>query len=299
MLNEHLYAPTKEPVIFDNYFVRFNTLAQRHIEVHLPLHVDLPILQLRNVTCNLPQDVLTPASDYIMMATNIDFRVAVVRSSEWQIVNIYFDKMGDHYELHYSEYLWQDPITKNKVVTARVPKSLIGKRYVVVDTETTGLSTKNDCIVEIAAVEIVDGVIGKTFQQYIHAPKASVAEAINLHGLTEEFLKDFPMFDQVYDAFYEFAYGAKIVAHNAAYDVDMIYAEVSRFDKRAALYWDVVYRICTRNKAKKHFPEMSCKLNKVADRLGLVFDSTQYHGAMYDAIICANIFIALEKLEAL
>lgn len=95
------------------------------------------------------------------------------------------------------------------------------KRNIVFDTETTGTSVFDDRVVEIACVEL-DGFFptGRTFQRYINPKRDIPAEVVAVHGLTADFLKDFPTFDdpEIRDAFMEFGDDGILIAHNAEFD---------------------------------------------------------------------------------
>jgi DNA polymerase-3 subunit epsilon len=94
-------------------------------------------------------------------------------------------------------------------------------REIVLDTETTGMDpSKGDKIVEIGCVELMNHIpTGRTLQLYINPEREVPAEAIAVHGITNEFLKDKPVFSQIYSDLLEFIEGAKLVIHNAEFDM--------------------------------------------------------------------------------
>ena len=102
-------------------------------------------------------------------------------------------------------------------------------REIVLDTETTGLDpVTGDRIVEIGAVELWNHLpTGKTFHKYLNPERNMPEEAQAVHGLTEEFLKDKPVFSQIADDFLTFIKGSKLVIHNASFDMKFINAELA------------------------------------------------------------------------
>ena len=114
-------------------------------------------------------------------------------------------------------------------------------REIVLDTETTGFDPKTgDRMVEIGAVELFNHMpTGRTYHQYINPQRDMPEGAFAVHGLSEEFLKDYPVFADIADAFLEFIGDAKLVIHNASFDVPFLNAELGwinrsiRFSSRA------------------------------------------------------------------
>ena len=97
-------------------------------------------------------------------------------------------------------------------------------REIVFDTETTGFYyDKGDRVIEIGAVELVDKKqTGKVFHKYINPEREVPEEAVKVHGLTYDFLKEFPTFDKIADEWLDFVGDAVLVAHNAAFDINFI-----------------------------------------------------------------------------
>ena len=127
-------------------------------------------------------------------------------------------------------------------------------REIVFDTETTGLSPENgDRLVEIGAVELINHIpTGRTYHQYINPERSVPEEVVAVHGLTEEFLKDYPVFAEVAAAFVEFVgEDGVLVAHNASFDIKFINFELKKLG-RAEYEWDRV--VDTLEIARKKFP---------------------------------------------
>ena len=106
-------------------------------------------------------------------------------------------------------------------------------REIVLDTETTGLDpVSGDRIVEIGAVELWNHLpTGKTFHKYLNPERNMPEEAQAVHGLTEEFLKDKPVFAKIAEDFLTFINGSKLIIHNASFDMKFINAELALADK--------------------------------------------------------------------
>jgi len=106
-------------------------------------------------------------------------------------------------------------------------------RLVFLDTETTGLSHESgDRIIEIGCVEMVNRrLTGRTKHFYVNPQRTNSNDALKVHGLTDEFLADKPLFGAVADELIEFLAGAEVIAHNAPFDVGFLEAELQRLDK--------------------------------------------------------------------
>jgi len=128
-------------------------------------------------------------------------------------------------------------------------------RQIFLDTETTGLSVQEgDRVINIACVEMIDGKItGNDFQKYIYVDRPSHPEALEIHGLTSEFLADKPEFAEIADEFLEFINGAEIIIHNSPFDVGFINNELSLIGKKSLTeYCNKI--TCTRALAIELYP---------------------------------------------
>ena len=165
-------------------------------------------------------------------------------------------------------------------------------REIVLDTETTGLDPETgDRIVEIGAVELMGHMpTGKTYHQYIN-PERDVPEgAVQVHGLTYDFLKDKPAFKDVAEAFIEFIGDAKLVIHNAAFDMKFINAEL-RWQNIRPLPYDRA--IDTLEIARKKFPGSPASLDALCRRYGIDNSARTLHGALLDSEILAEVYLEL------
>ena len=170
-------------------------------------------------------------------------------------------------------------------------------RQVVLDTETTGTDWKSgDRIVEIGAVELLERRVGRTFQRYLNPDRDSHPEALRVHGLTTEFLSGKPRFPEVVDDFLAFVDGAELVIHNAAFDVGFIDAELGRLQGYGKLQ-DRCTVEDTLMLARKRFPGQRSSLDALCKRLGVDNSHRELHGALLDAQILTDVYLALTSWQ--
>ncbi len=166
-------------------------------------------------------------------------------------------------------------------------------REIVLDTETTGLDPfKGDKIVEIGCVELENHLpTGRTYHQYINPMRSMSEEVIAVHGLTEEFLSDKPIFSEIADDFLAFVgEDAKLVIHNAAFDMKFLNAELSFADKPQLSYDRVVDTLII---ARKKFPGARVNLDELCKRFGVDNTSRTLHGALLDSELLAEVYLEL------
>ncbi len=165
-------------------------------------------------------------------------------------------------------------------------------REIVLDTETTGFEPEQgDRIVEIGAVELFNHVpTGKTYHQYINPERSMPQEAFEVHGLGDEFLRDKPVFKEVGQAFLDFIGDAKLVIHNAAFDMKFLNAEL-RWIKLPEIPWDQA--LDTLAIARKRFPGSPASLDALCRRFGIDNASRTLHGALLDSEILADVYLEL------
>lgn len=167
-------------------------------------------------------------------------------------------------------------------------------REIVLDTETTGLDpfdTPAHRIVEIGAVELWNQVpTGKTYHQYINPDRDMPAEAFAVHGISEAFLSDKPRFGDIAQAFLEFVADARLVIHNASFDMRFLNAELSWLglaplpDDRA---------LDTLMIARRRFPGSPASLDALCRRFGIDNSNRTLHGALLDSEILAEVYLEL------
>lgn len=166
-------------------------------------------------------------------------------------------------------------------------------REIVLDTETTGLDPFNgDRIVEIGCVELVNHMpTGRTYHQYINPLRSLSEEVVAVHGLTEEFLSDKPVFADIADDFLNFiGDDSKLVIHNAAFDMKFLNAELS-WASRDVLSFDRV--IDTLLIARKKFPGSRVNLNELCKRFNVDNTARTLHGALLDSELLAEVYLEL------
>ena len=166
-------------------------------------------------------------------------------------------------------------------------------REIVFDTETTGFDPlTGDRLVEIGAVELINHVpTGRTYHQYINPEREVPEEVVKVHGLTTEFLKDFPVFEKVAQDFIDFIGDDGIlVAHNATFDMKFINYELKNLGYEE-YKWDRV--IDTLEIAKNKFPGQRNNLDVLCKRFGIDNSARTFHGALLDAQLLAEVYLEL------
>ena len=165
-------------------------------------------------------------------------------------------------------------------------------REIVLDTETTGFDPETgDRIVEIGAVELMRHVpTGRTYHQYINPERAMPQSAFEVHGLGDDFLRDKPVFKEIGQAFLDFVGDAKLVIHNAAFDMKFLNAELGWMGLRQ-LPWEQA--IDTLAIAKKKFPGSPASLDALCRRFGIDNSARTLHGALLDSEILAEVYLEL------
>lgn len=166
-------------------------------------------------------------------------------------------------------------------------------REIVLDTETTGMDPlKGDRIVEIGAVELINHLpTGKTLQFYINPERAVPAEATAVHGITNEFLKDKPIFSQIYSDFMDFiGTDSKLIIHNAEFDMKFINWELQNVG-HAPIPWTRV--LDTLGMARKKFPGSPASLDALCRRFDIDNTSRTFHGALLDSELLAEVYLEL------
>ena len=165
-------------------------------------------------------------------------------------------------------------------------------REIVLDTETTGLDVNNgDRIVEIGIVELENHVqTGNCFHYYLNPEKDSSLQALKIHGLTTEFLKDKPKFIDIADEFIDFISDSKIIIHNAPFDVRFINSELRKCEKKELKENSIIDSLLL---AKKHFLGQSVSLDSLCRKFNIDISDRKIHGALKDAKLLAHVYLEL------
>lgn len=165
-------------------------------------------------------------------------------------------------------------------------------REIVLDTETTGLDPHSgDRIVEIGGVELFNHVAtGRTYHQYINPQRDMPTEAYEVHGLSEEFLSDKPVFAKIGQEFLDFVGDAKLVIHNASFDMKFLNAELGWMGLPQLPMDQAIDTLAI---ARRRFPGSPASLDALCRRFGIDNSARTLHGALLDSEILADVYLEL------
>jgi DNA polymerase-3 subunit epsilon len=165
-------------------------------------------------------------------------------------------------------------------------------REIVMDTETTGLDPQQgDRIVEIGGVELENHLpTGRVYHQYINPERSMPKEAFEVHGLGDEFLRDKPVFSRIAQEFLDFVGDAKLVIHNASFDMAFINAELGWLGRPPL---PMSQAIDTLDIARRKFPGAQASLDALCKRFGVDNSGREKHGALLDSEILAEVYLEL------
>lgn len=174
-------------------------------------------------------------------------------------------------------------------------KPIDSSRIVVLDTETTGLNPQEGHrIIEIGCVELVNRrFTGKRFHVYINPDREIDQGAIEVHGITNQFLEDKPRFADILEDFIAFIKGAELVIHNAPFDVGFINYEFSRLNDALRTLNDFSTVFDTLAFARKKHPGQRNSLDALCKRYSIDNSHRELHGALLDAEILADVFLLM------
>ena len=169
-------------------------------------------------------------------------------------------------------------------------------RQIVLDTETTGLSADNgDRIIEIGCVELLNRKLtGNNLHFYVNPERDSHEDALKVHGISNEFLRDKPKFAQLSDEILDYLSDAELIIHNAAFDVGFLNKELERAGKKPLKAY-VSNVIDTLAMAKEMFPGKRNSLDSLCDRLEVDNSGRTLHGALLDAELLADVYINMTR----
>jgi DNA polymerase-3 subunit epsilon len=169
-------------------------------------------------------------------------------------------------------------------------------RQIVLDTETTGLSAEGgDRIIELGCVELfARKLTGKTLHFYFNPERDSHEDALKVHGISNEFLRDKPKFAQLSDEILDYLSDAELIIHNAAFDVGFLNKELERVGKKPLKAY-VSNVIDTLAMAKEMFPGKRNSLDSLCDRLEVDNSGRTLHGALLDAELLADVYINMTR----
>jgi DNA polymerase-3 subunit epsilon len=169
-------------------------------------------------------------------------------------------------------------------------------RQIFLDTETTGLSPESgDRIIEIGCVEMINRRLsGKDLHFYLNPERTSSEDAVRIHGLSDEFLADKPLFASVAGELLDYLAGAEVIIHNAGFDLGFLNEELRRLQRPK--FETVVARITdSLQMAREMFPGKSNSLDALCRRLEVDNTSRNLHGALLDAGLLAEVYIRMTR----
>lgn len=168
-------------------------------------------------------------------------------------------------------------------------------RQVILDTETTGISTADDHrIIEIGCVEMVNRKLtGKTFHQYINPEREIDAGAFEVHGISQEFLADKPVFADIAEDFIQFIAGAELIIHNAPFDVGFLDHELAKLPDESRRVKTLSTVLDTLKLARDKHPGQKNNLDALCKRYDVDNSNRELHGALLDAEILADVYLAM------
>ena len=169
-------------------------------------------------------------------------------------------------------------------------------RQIVLDTETTGLNPRTgDRVIEVGCVEIVNRTLtGNNFHRYINPERDSDEAALAVHGLTTEFLRDKPRFGEIAHELRDYIGGAEVIIHNAAFDLGFLDHEFKMlglpvFTTHCSNVIDTLLH------AKELHPGKRNSLDALCDRYGISNAHRKLHGALLDAELLADVYLAMTR----
>ncbi len=165
-------------------------------------------------------------------------------------------------------------------------------REIVLDTETTGLDPHDGHrMVEIGCIELINHIpTGNTWHYYLHPERDIPAESTAVHGITNEKVKDAPTFAQVVGSFSDFISGARLVIHNAEFDIKFLNYQMKEFGYPPIKLTDVVDTLLI---ARKKFPGQPANLDALCRRFNIDLSGREFHGALLDAQLLADVYLEL------
>ncbi len=168
-------------------------------------------------------------------------------------------------------------------------------RQIILDTETTGLyPEQGHRIIEIGGVELVDRYFTENnFHKYVNPEREVEAEALAIHGISDEFLADKPLFSEVMQDFIEYIDGAELIIHNAPFDVGFLNHEFKLVDQQAKDIEEYATVFDTLMFARKKHPGKKNNLDALCRRYNVDNTKRELHGALLDAQLLAEVYLAM------
>lgn len=177
--------------------------------------------------------------------------------------------------------------------------STVITRQIVLDTETTGINKlgfhyEGHNIIEIGAIEIINRKLtDRNFHVYIKPDRLIDSEAFQIHGISDEFLKDKPIFSDISDEFIKFIHGSELIIHNAPFDIGFIDYEFRKLNKSIPLISEFCQITDSLLMARKMFPGKRNNLDALCDRYMIDNTKRTLHSALLDAKILSKVYLAM------
>ncbi len=169
-------------------------------------------------------------------------------------------------------------------------------REIILDIETTGLEFKEGHrIIEIGCIELNKKEVGASYHEYINPSKTLTEDNIKIHGITNEYLTDKPIFQEIADSFLEFVQDSFIVAHNASFDIGFLNFELKKLSKPPILKERVIDTVKI---ARQRFPGQQVSLDALIKKLKInTLINRDQHGALKDAKILTDVYLELQGIN--
>jgi DNA polymerase-3 subunit epsilon len=172
-------------------------------------------------------------------------------------------------------------------------KSILMERLIILDTETTGIEpSEGHRVIEVGAVQILDREITELeFHRYLQ-PNRNVGESVNIHGISDKFLRNKPQFSEISDDLIAFIEGATLVIHNAPFDLGFLNNELKLIGSKKKIE-DICTIIDTLELSKEQRPGTMHNLDALCRRFEIDASARTIHGALLDAQILAQVYLAM------
>ena len=169
-------------------------------------------------------------------------------------------------------------------------------REIILDIETSGLEHKEGHrVIEIGCIELNKKEVGSYFHQYINPLKTLTPENIKIHGITNDYLEDKPLFEDIADSFLDFIKDSPVIAHNANFDIGFLNSELEKISKPVISQDRVIDTVSI---ARKRFPGQQVNLDALVKKLKInSLINIDHHGALKDAKILTDIYLELQGIN--
>ena len=169
-------------------------------------------------------------------------------------------------------------------------------REIILDIENSGLEHKEGHrVIEIGCIELNEKEVGSHFHQYINPLKTLTPENLKIHGITNDYLEDKPLFEDIADSFLDFIKDSPVIAHNANFDIGFLNSELEKVSKPVISQDRVIDTVSI---ARKRFPGQQVNLDALVKKLKInSLINRDHHGALKDAKILTDIYLELQGIN--